>query len=127
MKKSFSFLVTATLISVFTYAQDVQPNQNVNYKISQAKYVKLADSLLKFEGTTVQNTYKAIDYMQDKKDRKEARKAFRQQLRLERARNPYYWGSYNNDCNNWNSLYNNSWRNFGSHMGYRSNNWGFWR
>ncbi len=107
-----------------TKAQEV-PNQNVNYKISQDHYTRLADSLLKFQGTTIQNTYKAIDYMQAKQDRKEARKNLRQQLRLERARNPYYWNNWGGNSN-WNSPYYNNWNSFTPGMGYRTGNWTFW-
>ena len=123
MKKLLIVLIMGTTISSVAYAQELQPNQNANYKISQDRYTKLADSILKFEGTTVQNTYKAIDYMQDKLDRKAARRAFRQQLRLERARNPYYWSTYNS-ANGWYSPYYNSWNNiFPYNNYYRSSNW----
>ncbi len=124
MKKLFIVLIATTIIKTSSKAQEV-PNQNINYKISQDHYTRLADSLLKFQGTTIQNTYKAIDYMQAKQDRKEARKNFRQQLRLERARNPYYWNNWGGNSN-WNSPYYNNWNSFTPDMGYRTGNWTFW-
>ena len=61
--------------------------------------------------------------MQDKLDRKAARRAFRQQLRLERARNPYYWSTYNS-ANGWYSPYYNNWNNISPYNNYyRSSNW----
>lgn len=122
MQKLLIILIMGTTISSVAYAQELQANQNASYKISQDHYLKLADSILKFEGTTVQNTYKAIDYMQDKLDRKAARRAFRQQLRLERARNPY-WSIYN-FSNDWSNPYYNNWNSFYPYNSYyRSSSW----
>jgi hypothetical protein len=69
-------------------------DQNPNYMVSQAKYTKMADSINAWHGTTPQETYKAIDYLVDKREAREQRRAFRRELRLERARNGYYYNDY---------------------------------
>ena len=70
-------------------AQTLAPNQNPNYAVSRDKYMRLADSLTRWHGTTVQDTYSAPDWYEQKMQRREDRRDFRRQLRLERAR--YYW------------------------------------
>lgn len=73
-------------------------DQNPNYEVSRAKYMKMADSLTAWHSTTFQETYKAIDYLEDKRIAREERRDFRRQLRLIRARNSGRWfndGYYN--------------------------------
>ncbi|WP_315818959.1 hypothetical protein [Paraflavitalea speifideaquila] len=65
--------------------------------VSQARYMQMADSINSWHGTTVQDTYKAIDYLEDKRELRANRKAWRRELRMERARNSgWYNGYYNN-------------------------------
>jgi hypothetical protein len=76
-------------------------------------YMKQKDELQKTMNTTVQNTYKAFDWYQNKLDRKQQRRDFRQQIRLARASSPSFYNyphfansnrwnrNWNNDCNNW--------------------------
>ena len=80
------------------------PDQNPNFRKSLEKYMETKDSYLKLSGTTVQETYKAIDDMEAKKEQKALRKERRQErrmARINRPRNyhpsPYYWGyNYHN-------------------------------
>ena len=92
---SFAFLCfSLTSLAQTALAED----QNPNYLVSQNKYMKLADSITAWHSTTVQETYKAIDYIQDKREARTQREAFRRELRLERARNAYrYYGAYDDD------------------------------
>ncbi len=111
------------ICSLFTYqgiAQSSIADQNPNYRISMEKYMIQKDSLLSFEGTTFQDTYKAFDWYEAKQERKEQRRLFRHEERMERAKysqyyTPYYnnyWGGYNN------------WGWFPS-IGFRTGNWWF--
>lgn len=88
-------LPLAMLIATFSMAQTgLTGNQNPNYMISQARYTGMADSINSWHGTTQQETYKAIDYLADKREAREQRRAFRRELRLERARYGYYYSDY---------------------------------
>lgn len=89
-------------------------DQNPNYMISQAMYMDMADSLNSLHGTTIQQTYKAIDWMEQRREMREQRRAFRRELRLERARRGWYYndgyyhgGYYNNGFYNDYGYYNN--------------------
>jgi hypothetical protein len=86
-------------------------DQNPRYEESRSKYMTMSDSINTWHSTTSQETYRAIDYLADKAEAREQRKAFRRELRLERARNGYGWyndysyypavrnGYYNNGYN----------------------------
>ncbi|WP_207511317.1 hypothetical protein [Longitalea luteola] len=89
-------LPLALLIVTGSMSQtSLEPDQNPDYMISQVKYARMADSINRLHGTTPQETYKAIDWMADRQAAREQRRAFRRELRLERARNGYGW--YYND------------------------------
>lgn len=103
------------LISIFSLgsqAQELLPGQNPNHTISRSKYMKVADSLTLTQSTTTQETYKAIDYLADKK---EARGNRRQERRDRRNNwvynNGYYYDDYYGYGNN------------GYYRPYRNNNW----
>jgi len=86
-------------ITAFTgaFAQTgLAPDQNPNYNASRDKYMRLADSITSLQGTTYQDTYRAIDYLEDKRKAREQRRQFRRELRMERARNAgyYYYEDY---------------------------------
>jgi hypothetical protein len=134
MKKTLHFLLLGILVVVAANTGNAQsnlaPDQNPNYSASRDKYLKMADSINAWHGTTPQETYKAIDYLEDKRLAKEARIAYRRELRLERARNGYGWGNsyygndgYYNSYNNYIPSYN---YNYGSYRygnrGYHRNN-----
>src|SRR5262245_22973781 len=72
----------------------LEPNQNPNYMVSQVKYEAMADSINAWHGTTPQETYKAIDWMADRKEARDQRRAFRRELRLTRARYGWYYNDY---------------------------------
>lgn len=80
------------------------PDQNPNYEKSRDKYMAKSDDLTSKEGTTVQQTYKAIDDMQIKQERKDLAAQRRHERRMARIQsrgnrqiyNPYYYNGYNN-------------------------------
>lgn len=126
MKKYLPFIVlllTTGFVSSLQAQTELAANQNPNYEVSRSKYMKLADSINTWHSTTTQETYKAIDYMADRKEARDERRAFRRQLRLERNTwyGDYYYPTYGNrwlypQYNNWgrrnwrnNSFYINPW------------------
>jgi hypothetical protein len=106
-------LLIFSVVFVTIHAQTIAdtntllPDQNPNYQKSRDKYVAESATLTKNEGQTVQQTYKAIDDVQAKKERKELASQRRQDRRMARIqsrgqRNRYY-GNY--DYNNYNNGY----------------------
>ena len=96
-----AFLVLSIYIA---NAQEINlaPDQNPNYKASQAKYEAAKDKLLEGMNTTEQKTYKAYDWTEAKQERRQQRRDNRQQRALARINNPgYYW----NNWNSWNNCY----------------------
>ncbi|HTD93507.1 MAG TPA: hypothetical protein VK644_06840 [Chitinophagaceae bacterium] len=126
----FSLALMALLLGRDTTAQALAPDQNPNFTVSRDKYMQLADSLTRWESTTTQETYKAIDWLADRREARMDRREFRQQLRLERAR----WGTdyYDSYYNNY-PVYRNPWNSYRpyNHGSYRRssslylNPWGF--
>lgn len=117
----FGILVSMSTIQLKAQ-EDLVPDQNPNYKRSMEKYMAQKDELLKNEGKTVQATYKAIDDMEIKQQRKDQRRLFRQERRLARINNrgrfysPYYYG---NGYSPYGYGYNNyGYNNFGYNYGY---------
>jgi hypothetical protein len=95
-----AILLTASFVlvtAIAATAQTLAPDQNPSFMVSQARYMQMADSINSWHGTTVQNTYKAIDYYQDKLELRANRKAWRRELRMERARNSGWYNGYSND------------------------------
>jgi hypothetical protein len=84
----------AMLIATCGMSQNLVADQNPDYMISQAKYAVMADSLNALHGTTPQETYKAIDWMAERQERRDARRAFRRELRLARAQYGWYYNDY---------------------------------
>ena len=108
-----SILLTASLILVITLtgtAQNTQSlqEQNPSFMVSQARYMKMADSINSWHSTTLQETYKAIDYLEDKREQRANRRAWRHELRMERARNSGWYNGfgYNGYYNNYAYPYN---------------------
>jgi len=124
-------LPLAMLIATWGMSQSLAPDQNPDYMISQAKYVPMADSINSLHGTTPQETYKAIDWMADRQQARDDRRAFRRQLRLARAQ----YGWYYNDYSYYNPTYSyypgysrRYWNNYHPYHNYnyyrpRWNNW----
>ncbi|MBN8703284.1 MAG: hypothetical protein J0M08_09470 [Bacteroidetes bacterium] len=102
MKIIKKLTILASLVAVFntTSAQDeLVPDQNPNYRKSMDKYMTVKDDLTKSESTTIQATYKAIDDMEIRKERRMQRKEWRQDRRMARINNRgLFWGNgyYNN-------------------------------
>jgi hypothetical protein len=131
MKKILHYLLAAFLVVISINSSNAQselaPDQNPAYAASRAKYMKMADSINEWHSTTPQETYRAIDYFEDKRIAREDRIAFRRELRLERARNGYSWGydSYNNGSYyqpyyNFPSYNNYGYNRYGGHRNYRN-------
>jgi hypothetical protein len=123
-------LIAGWLLSNTAGAQtSLAPDQNPNFAISRDKYVKIADSLNEWHSTTIQDTYKAIDWIADRQAARADRREFRRDLRRYRSGwygSPGYY-NYNNGGyyrNNYrrNNYYPNYYR--GGYRSYRYNN--FW-
>ena len=121
MKKSLLYYSFFLLLTGLTgMAQNgLAPNQNPNYEVSRDKYMHMADSINTWHSTTPQETYRAIDFLADKREAREERREFRRQLRLERARNYRYYDYYD-DYGYYYSPYRNNY-NYYRPYGYRSN------
>lgn len=111
MKKSVLLLITGMILTQILPAQTIlAPDQNPNFAVSRDKYMRLSDSMNQWHGLTLQDTYKAPDWYEQKMERKASRKEFRRDIRLERNRNayryynpsPYYQPYYNRPYNNYN-------------------------
>jgi hypothetical protein len=74
------------------YAQKVDPikDQNPRHQESRAKYIELADSLNRDQGSTAQKTYKAYDWYEAREEKRKLRRERNFQLNLNGG---YYYGS----------------------------------
>lgn len=125
--KSIASLLLLFLFSTAMAAQkdslSLLPDQNPNFRKSRAKYTEMAATLTQNEGQTVQQTYKAIDDVQAKKERKELRIARRHERRMARIQSPGYWG-FNSGWG-----LNNNWGYYGGYNNHGYNTywpgWGF--
>jgi hypothetical protein len=122
--KKINSLLFGLLLSVFSLAQDLVQDQNPNYKASLEKYMKLEDSLGQNMNTTVQQTYTAPDWYDQKQQRRADRKNFRRQIRLANAQNRGFNNRWNNDLI-WNNGFNNRWNNNWGWNNNFNNNWGW--
>lgn len=84
MKTLFTSLLLLGMVCTGTYAQ--QADQNPNYRESLDRYLEVKDSVNLSQGTTVQRTYKAYDFMEERRDRRERRRRLREEY--------YYGGGY---------------------------------
>ncbi|MGY5351525.1 hypothetical protein ACXGQW_03010 [Wenyingzhuangia sp. IMCC45533] len=124
-------------ISIFMFTLGLmaqkQPvsDQNPNHQISYQKYLKDSSQYTNKQGTTENQTYVAIDPMEEKRIRKKTRKEhrsmrglWRHQERLERAKNTKYYrytpslGFYPNFG------YRNLGFGFSNHLNYRNSGLG---
>jgi len=125
MKKhllSSILLTTACFAATFALGQStLAPDQNPNYTISRDKYMKLADSVNEWHSTTLQDTYKAIDWLEDRKEARTDRREFRRQLRLERAK----WYGYNDYPSNSYYYPRNHYNYYGNHY-RRHRSYDYW-
>ncbi len=99
------------------YSQDQNElvnDQNPNFKVSMDKYVDVKNDYILAQGTTAQETYAAIDPLEEKrvlrsirKEHRANRSLWRHQERMERIKRTRYYsntGYYNNR-----RYYNNGW------------------
>jgi hypothetical protein len=108
------------LTSVNCKAQTENPDQNPNYQTSEKKYIEQSEELTKTQSTTIQETYEAYDWTENKAKQKEDRKDMRFEKRKIRyqsrriCRPGYYNGWYSGNGyynNNFNNGYNNNFNN----------------
>ncbi|WP_316810492.1 hypothetical protein [Pedobacter heparinus] len=95
MKTNWTFVWTCITVMVYAsagYAQkpDLVKDQNPRYQESRAKYIELADSLNRDQGSTVQQTYKAYDWYEAREEKRKLRRERNYQLNLNSG---YYYGS----------------------------------
>ena len=121
MKKLGIILLFIILATNSIYSQDQNDlvnDQNPNFKVSLDKYVDVKNDYILDQGTTVQETYAAIDPLEEKRILRSIRKGhranrslWRHQERMERIKRTRYYsnsGYYNHGYHN--NYYNNGWR-----------------
>ena len=109
MKKILLLLIISFPVLLIGQEKNTLVNdQNPNYKLAMEKYVANLQDYTLLQSTTAQETYKAIDPLEEKRELKALRRQYRaqrpywrHQRRLEQAKNTHY--IYDN--NNWG--YNN--------------------
>lgn len=96
--------IAGLLIATFSFAQTDVEDQNPNHQQSRDYYMNNNQNYVAQQGTTVDNTYDAIDELEAKRKRKELRKEIRtlkpllrHQRKMERIKNRprYYNYGYN--------------------------------
>jgi hypothetical protein len=110
MKKLHTYLAgLGLLLSSASIAQQTNPDQNPNYKVSMDYYMANHKELTANQGQTAQQTYKAYDWTTHKaevKQQKQDRKYELQKMRYQSRYRHSYGGNYNYPYyNNYNSLY----------------------
>jgi hypothetical protein len=101
--------------------ENIAPDQNPQYAVSRARYMKIADSVNPWHGTTFPETYKAFDWYENKMEKRKERQQFRRELRTERARQSRYYSPYRQRGNYYSPYYNNYYNRYN-----RQNWWSFW-
>ncbi|MDO6737861.1 hypothetical protein [Wenyingzhuangia sp. 2_MG-2023] len=106
------YIIALFMCSIGLVAQE-NKDQNPNHEKSYQKYLKVSDTYTTKQGTTAQETYVAIDPMEEKRIRKKIRKdnramrsLWRHEERMEEAKNTKY-RVYRSGYNNY------GWNNFG--------------
>lgn len=96
--KNLLFILAIGFQATLLNAQDM--DQNPNFMQSQEKYMASSDQYTSLQGTTSQETYKAIDYVEEKRERQAIRRnnramrpQWRHERRLERIKNTRYISS----------------------------------
>ncbi|WP_282084841.1 hypothetical protein [Aquimarina algiphila] len=118
MKKEYLILVLI-MLGFMSHAQAIAPlvtGQNPNYKIAMNKVINNNNKYILQQGTTVQQTYKAIDPLEEKRELRSRKKQYRSQRaywrhqrKLKRIENTQYYdyGYYDR------SYYRNTWLSLG--------------
>lgn len=127
-------LAVCGFFSLSAFAQTQDPDQNPNYQTSQDKYIAKSDELLQNQGETIQDTYKAYDWTENKAEEKQARQDRRYELKKMRYQyrrtcnpRPYYGhNTYNSpygyNYNGYNNgYYNNNFNPYGNQNQFNSN------
>lgn len=83
--KYFALLIIVSATAHTAVAQERITDQNPACQESRQHYMLLSDSLTQTHGTTVQQTYKAYDFLQLKQEKKDQRREWRQERRMQRA------------------------------------------
>lgn len=113
MRNIFSVFVFV-IIGCIGYTQEtvqLTEDQNPNYKVAMNRFLKNSQEYTLQQGTTVQETHKAIDPLEEKRELRSLRRQYRSQRaywtherRLKRIENIRYYD-------------------YGSYYGYRSYGW----
>ncbi|QTD36791.1 hypothetical protein JL193_11690 [Polaribacter batillariae] len=118
-KRHFAFYLIAFFTTFLGFAQEEVLDQNPNYKKSMAVYLNTYKETTLTQGTTSQETYKAIDPLQDRRDLRNLRRKYRansrlwrHQERMERAKNTQYIEYEYPADNYYNGYYSNNWSQF---------------
>jgi len=122
--KTFLRVTAIFTLLIGTNVMAQNPDQNPNFKESQTKYAEKAVELTKSQGQTIQDTYVAYDWTENKLNEKNARIQRRHERRLMRHQpNNICYSSNNNGYGNYNNggYYNNGY----SNNGYYNNNNGY--
>ena len=106
MNKALLILL-GSAISLSAAAQSV-PDQNPSFAVSRDKYLRMADSVTRWQSTTAQNTYKAYDWYEAREERRSSRRENRQSVRLARAQRSVYQDPYNYNPYYYDNRYNRS-------------------
>ncbi|MES2132019.1 MAG: hypothetical protein V4506_06685 [Bacteroidota bacterium] len=130
--KKLAYIALSFLLYMNVNAQKdsvtLLPDQNPNFQKSRTKYMEQSATLTQNEGQTIQQTYKAIDDVQAKKERKELAATRRQERRMARIQSRGYrrYGGYNNYNNSgyYGGYGNNGYNNYG-YGNYGNNNYGY--
>ena len=123
-------LFITSILSAQQNREKLDFDQNPNYKVSQDNYLETASNYTSLEGTTVQQTYKAIDPLEEKRERKALKKKYRAERskwrheeRMEKYKNGYveYYEVPRYSLNfNW------GWNSWGRHHNPFHSNYGFY-
>ncbi|MCW3467108.1 hypothetical protein [Chitinophaga nivalis] len=117
----------ATTMSVKAQ-QALLPDQNPRYRESMDYYLLKEDSLTRQQSTTVQQTYKAYDFFEAKRERRDQRRQWRHEWRMANANNySYYDPGFGYPGLGYGYGFGGGYPYYGRHYRYRHNNgvnWG---
>lgn len=126
MKINSILFLVVVFIATLSFSQEATlvEDQNPNYKESMSKYQQIDSTYILTQGSTKQETYVAIDPLEERRQLRSLRRKhranrllWRHQERMELARNgiPYN----NNDCY-YNNCGNSNWWNYNNILTYGS-------
>ncbi|MGY4385915.1 hypothetical protein ACVWYN_002963 [Pedobacter sp. UYP24] len=117
-------LASLIVLSLHSNAQQASlvADQNPRYEGSRAKYMNMSDSLTSNQGTTIQETYKAYDWYENREAKRKLRRETNYQNSL--VDYSFYGGPFFYPTLRYNNFgyrnYGNGYRNYnrGSHFGW---------